>query len=724
VAIAKVLEAASLGGVHKGRPLPLRPAGSVAVGHGVDLLETEDGAVVFLFGMAAWCWEPTDVVGRRLAAVSLLATKAASSVDIACAFDVDTDTLRRWSRAFEAGGTDALALQKKGPRGPSKLGDEKRAEIRSARAGGKSMEAVAQLSGVSLNSVSRSLRGDDPLVPAGPAPPAGDLVPLARPVARSAERQAARAGLLTGAAPVICDGASLPLAGALLVLPALAATGLLDAFASAYRSTRAAFYSVRALVLILVFCALIGEPRAEGLTRLDPVDLGRLVGLDRAPEVKTMRRRMEELAGAARSDRLLRTLAQSHLASTAQACGLFYVDGHVRAYHGGARLPKAHLARSRLAAPAEVDTWVTDARGEGVLVWTSPPGASLTGELRTATQEIRALVGPDKRPTVVFDRGGWSPKLFSELGLDGFDILTYRKAPLAPEPRSAFTRREFTDDLGRRQVYWLAERRVRLTYKDAGHTRRFECRQVTRLDPDTGHQTQIVTTRRDLSAEEVAFAMFSRWRQENFFRYMRHNLGLDALDSYAKGPDDLARSVPNPAKKDAAKEVREAKTSLSAAEATEGRAALAGRRNAHDAEIADAFADARNEISIRVDAAKAVPARVPLGELHPDAQRLDPERKRIHDAIRMAVYNAESALARLLAPHYRRADDEARMVLSEAFAAPADIEVIGDDLHVRINPLSAPRRSRAIAGICEVLNATETRYPGTELRLVYSVKDS
>jgi hypothetical protein len=38
--------------------------------------------------------------------------------------------------------------------------------------------------------------------------------------------------------------------------------------------------------------------------------------------------------------------------------------------------------------------------------------------------------------------------------------------------------------------------------------------------------------------------MFSRWRQENFFRYMREHFALDGLDSYAKVVDDLERTVP------------------------------------------------------------------------------------------------------------------------------------------------------------------------------------
>jgi len=92
-----------------------------------------------------------------------------------------------------------------------------------------------------------------------------------------------------------------------------------------------------------------------------------------------------------------------------------------------------------------------------------------------------------------------------------------------------------------------------------------------------------------------------------------------------------------------------------------------------------------------------------------------PERKRIHDAIRMATNNAESSLTRLLGPHYARADDEARSQLWGAFGTPADLEVVGKELHVRLEPLSAPRRTAAIAGPCEDLTATKTIYPGTGL---------
>ena len=606
-----------------------------------------------------------------------------------------------------------------GPKGPSKLTDAKRDEIRSLRSEGLSLLVVAGRSGVSTDTVRRALAVET----AAPVPvpaavePVGELVPLARPVDRTQERQAARAGLITEAPPVICEGASLPLAGALMILPALAATGLVDTAALLYATGRAAFYGVRSLILSIVFACLVGEPRAEGLTRLDPRDVGRLLGLDRGPEVKTIRRRIERLARLGCADRLIEMLARRHLDTRPEVGGIFYIDGHVRAYHGTREVPKAHVARIRLAMRAEVDTWVCDHNGDGLLVWSTPPGASLTGELRAVTTKIRGLVGPEARPTICFDRGGWSPKLFAELSLAGFDILTYRKGPAPTEPSASFVAHRYTDRNRGVHDYMLADRQVRISYDNA--RRYFACRQITRLDQATGHQTQILTTRTDPDPAGIAHAMFHRWSQENFFRYMRAHYGLDALDSYATTIDDPTRMTPNPARRHADHKLRDARRVLTECEATEGKASIGGRRPTK--ELLDAFTAARAEVDQLTAAAKAIPAKLPLSEVRPDAVRLAPERKRIHDAIRMATYNAESTLARILAPHYARADDEARTLLREAFRTPADLQIIGNELHVRLHPLSAPRRTRAIAGLCNELTATKTIYPGTNHTLVYSI---
>jgi prepilin-type processing-associated H-X9-DG protein len=696
----------------------------------VDLVENDEGGAVFIWGMAAACWDAGDVAARRFAAVQLVLTGAATEVEVARAFDAGEASVQRWIAKFRRGGVAALAPVQRGPKGPWKLTDEMEAAIRELAHGGATKSAIAAAVGVSRDTVSRVLgppRAGAVVLPSSGAPErdGGELVPLARPEPRDAERQAARRGELVEACPRITTGASLPLVGALVIVPALAVTGLLECFEATYGKAKSSFYGVRSLVLSVVFATVVGEPRAEGLTRIDPVDLGRLLGLDRAPEPKTLRRRMAALAQQNLAGRLLGALASRHAEAHPDALGVLYVDGHVRAYHGAAKVPKAHVARIRLSMPAEVDTWVADANGDGLLVFSAPPGASLVGELRRVATWARGVVGLDRRVTICFDRGGWSPALFAELQQTGFDILTYRKGPKRPEPRRAFTERTFVDDAGRAHRYWLADRPVRISYQVKRRRRYFVCRQITRLDPVSGHQTQILTTRADADPAGLAHAMFSRWRQENFFRYMRAHYGLDALDAYETVSDDPQRMVPNPARREADRTVREARAVITAAEAEEGRASTDGRRDrSRAAEIDAAFAAARAEIAEREATARAIPAKVPLGDVHADAARLDPERKRIHDAIRLATYNAETALARLLVPHYRRADDEARSLLREVFTAPADLHIVGNELHVRINPLSAPRRTRALAGLCADLTATETTYPGTDLTLIYSVKDS
>ncbi|MGH8988646.1 MAG: putative transposase, partial [Acidimicrobiales bacterium] len=507
-------------------PLPLFPAGSLHVADGVAFVEDSEGnGSVFLWGMAAWSWTAGDSAARKLAAVQLTESRAARQRQVAAAFSVNEDSVMGWRNAYDASGVGGLIERRRGPRGPSKLTNDAATEIRRLRDEGLSLVKVAELASVSTDTVRRAIAAS-PARSAAPEARTKALVPLARPAERSAERVAARAGLLTEAAPVICQGGALPLAGCLLALPGIVASGLLEIASVIYGTgrhvagvRRSAFYGLRSLILSICFAALIGEPRAEGLTRLDPVDVGRLLGLDRVPEVSTLRRRTAELAQMGRSTELIEGLARHHLDAHDEASGIFYLDGHVRAYHGGREVQKAHVARIRLAMPAESDTWCCDANGDGLLVWSSAPGAGLGGELRTVTRMIRVLVGDKARPTIAFDRGGWSPRLFAELSLAGFDLLTYKKGPSELLSLEAFSSHVFVDKAGHRHEYLLADRPVELAY-DTGK-RHFACREIVRLDETTGHQTQIITTRGDPDPGAIAHQMFSRWRQENFFKYMR-----------------------------------------------------------------------------------------------------------------------------------------------------------------------------------------------------------
>jgi hypothetical protein len=97
-------------------------------------------------------------------------------------------------------------------------------------------------------------------------------------------------------------------------------------------------------------------------------------------------------------------------------------------------------------------------------------------------------------------------------------------------------------------------------------------RQVTRLC-DNGHQTQVITSRWDLRDIEVAYRMFDRWRQENFFKYMREEFLLDALIDYRIEPEDPTRTIPNPERRALDKEIHAARADPARLECEYGAAA-------------------------------------------------------------------------------------------------------------------------------------------------------
>ena len=413
---------------------------------------------------------------------------------------------------------------------------------------------------------------------------AGEPLPvLPDPVARGGERALARWGLLgEGAEPVFAPGARYPLAGLLLALPALEATGLLGCAREVYGRLRDGYYGLAATLLTLVFLALAGEPRAEGATRVPPAALGRVLGLDRSPEVKTIRRKLGELAAAGKAADLIMALARRHAAARPDALGFLYVDGHARAYYGTRDVQKMHIARLKFPAPATAETWVTSQDGEPVFMVVAEPSDSLAGELRRLLPQLREVAGESRRVTVCFDRGGWSPALFADITGAGFDLLTWRKGPAPDVQADEFTTITCADDRGREHAYDLADTTITLTISDGprkGQT--VSLRQVTRRVPARGggtRQIHALTSRTDLAAGEVCWRLTSRWREENYFRYARTHFALDALDSHAATPDDPGRLVPNPAKKTAAAQVRRAEVLAAAAQAQRD-ASLAALRN-------------------------------------------------------------------------------------------------------------------------------------------------
>jgi hypothetical protein len=530
-------------------------------------------------------------------------------------------------------------------------------------------------------------------------------------------------GLLDDAAPMFSAGTGIPGAGVLLAVPAIVESGVIDIAREVYGSIGPAFYGLRTTIVTLLLMALLRIKRPEGLKERSPRQLGQLLGLDRAAEVKTLRRKLTRLASYGRAADFGRTLAERRVATRGYAMGFLYVDGHVRAYHGKRNLPKTHVARIRLSMPATTDYWVNDAEGEPLFVVTTEANKGLVKTLPIVLDQVRSLVG-ERRVTVVFDRGGWSPKLFRKLIASGFDILTYRKAPFRRVPKSRFALHEATIDR-RKLRYQLADQGVLLL------KRKLRLRQVTRLSED-GHQTPIITSRRDLPAIEIAHRMFERWRQENFFKYLREEYALDALVDYGVEPADPNRDVPNPLRKKLNADLGRARAELAQFQTEYGLEALENRESLRrtmrgfkiaNAEVGQRILKAMKRVATLDKKCASVPTRVPVNQVvKGDVIKLSVERKHVTDLLKMVAYQAESDLLRLVTPHYRRAEQEGRTLIQNALASAGDIEATDTELRVSIDSLSSPHRTRALAALCEHLNTTKTKFPGSKLRLHFEVK--
>jgi transposase len=710
------------------------------------MIRTQDGhRVVVVSGIVLASYAVNDCMAQAHAMVSLVEQGWASQQQVANALGCSTRTVRRDQRRFENGGLAALGHGGGYPKGQWRLSGERSRWIHRLKAEGHSNREIARRAGVSEMAIRKLLRRLNwkgaqeqldliPVENAAPANPnlSGVCVTAQPAVAsqdtdpgdRSADRLLARLGLLEDAPPLFGSAMAVPRAGVLLALPVLIASGVFECAQTIYGSLGPSFYGLRTSLLTLLLMALWRIKRPENLKEYSPQNLGRVLGLDRAPEVKTLRRKLASLAATGRAAQFGDALAQRRVQLRGKAMGFLYVDGHVRVYHGQHALPKAHVARMRISMPATSDYWVNDSSGDPLLVVTAAANAGLVKMLPAILGQVRTLVG-ERRVTVVFDRGGFSPKLFQQIIAAGFDLLTYRKGRYPRIPRSRFS--PHTARCGGRKVcYALADQEVRLLKG------KLRLRQVTRR-MENGHQTPILTTRRDLAAAQVAYRMFERWRQENFFKYLREEYALDALAEYAAVPDDPIREVPNPAWAALDAQLRQAWARVDRLQSEYGLEALNNLEQKH--RTMRGFKVAYGKLGEEIWAAwqrvlqlekrrAAVPRRVPVQEAtDKPIVKLAPERKHLTNLIKMVAYQAESDLLRLVAPHYRRADDEGRTLIQAALSSAADLKVTKRELRVTLAPQSSPHRTRAIAALCAELNREKTLFPGSSLRLHYAIQE-
>jgi hypothetical protein len=556
---------------------------------------------------------------------------------------------------------------------------------------------------------------------------------------RSLERVAAAMGALESAPIQFEPAQDVSQGGVLLALPALLATGLLR-FTQQFYALPKGFYGIDSIFLLLALMALARIPSVEQLRYAAPGEWGNLLGLDRVPEVRTLRAKLELLCReAGRALRWHTALAREWIAGVASSELVFYADGHVRVYHGDLTpLPRHYVARERLCMRATTDYWIHAMDGQPFFYINKEVDPGLIATLRhdlVPFLENQVPISPARQKgmednprqhgfTLVFDREAYSPELFAEMQAKRIAVLTYHKYPGEDWPEEEFREQTVELDGGAVVSMKLAERGTRLSNG-------LWVRQVRKLSAG-GKQTAILSTDYVADYTRLAASMFARWSQENFFKYMREHYGLDRLVEYGTEAVPDSVRVVNPAWRQLDSQIRALTGQRQrllvqfAAHGLQGELSEAEvtRYQQKKAQLQEEIEHLGKQLEQLKRQRRETAHHVTIGEL-PEAERFSrllPERKHFLDTIKLISYRAETNMASLLRESMTRGDDT-RALLRQIYATEADLIPDADHktLTVRLHHLTQAAHDQALVRLCDELNATETIFPGTDLHLIYKV---
>ena len=537
-------------------------------------------------------------------------------------------------------------------------------------------------------------------------------------------------GFLHGAPIEFQRADDVPNGGILCALPALLANGLLHHSRDNF-SMREGYYPMETIFLILACMALARVKTLEQLRYQDPGEWGKLLGLDRIPEVKTLRGKIDQICqqqGQARQ--WAAELSREWMEATSQAPGIYYADGHVRVYHGRlTSLPRRYVARQRLCLRGTTDYWVHSMNGQPFFMISQPVDP---GMIEVMNKEIipqlleqapqRQIGEGEPRFTVVFDREGYSPKWFAQLKVQNIAVLTYHKFPGEDWPLKEFHACQTQLVNGESVEMELAERGTCLSNG-------LWIREIRKHCP-SGHQTSIISTDYHSDFKKLAPTMFARWCQENFFKYMREHFNIDRLSEYGTEQIPDTTRVVNPAWRKLDSQIRSKNGKLTRLLARLGQSTLShdpkpsqiesyeqknGRLQEESAQMKEQIEDLKKQ-------RKDTPRHLEMGQLPEEErfQQLRQEKKYFIDTIKLIAYRSETALVYLAREKMKRRDD-ARSLIRQLFNTSVDLlpDTEKKVLTVRLHHLTANVHEQVMEHLCQELTATETIFPGSNFRLVF-----
>ena len=732
--------------------LPLIPDGSTKVNNALLVHRQNNNCYYFFWNVPVFSHTETDQKSFRMITASLVALGTCKQVEIMEAFGVSKSSVTRSVQKYKKLGPEGFFQNRKG-HGGTVLTDQVKANAQELLNLGNSMSEVAEELGInsetlrkaisqgrlSVNSQKLKMIASSKSERSEKDSSAG----MGIGCMRQEERVAAAMGLLPNGATATFESClDVPMGGVLCGIPALISNGLLSHIGECF--SKLTGYYTELHVLLLMGCMALGRIKTvDQLQGYAPGEFGKLMGLDRVPEVRCLRGKLAELSKDEAPEKWSALLSKDWMDAAPEQTGTLFIDGHVRIYNGHkTKLPKRFISRQRLCLRGTTDYWINDAIGQPFFVVNRAVDQGMLEALRTdivprllkdipnqPTEEAFKANPFLSRFTLIFDREGYSPGFFKEMW-DNHRIagITYHKFPKDDWPEEWFKEVEVNMPDGNVLKMKLAEMGSLVGSRKSGE---MWLREIRKLNKD-GHQSTLISSAKDSTSTRDAALLFSRWSQENFFGYMMKHYAIDLLTEYGTEDFPGPQKVVNPEWRRLKVELRSLQGKLTRRNAKYSMLVLHPEINekkmkmwitekAQVVEEIEYHEYQINGIKLKI---KETPEHHDWHEL-PESEkfkRLPPSRKRLTDTIKMIAYRAETAMANIVREKFARKDN-ARALLVSMFQTDADIlpDVDSGTLTVRLHQMSSQRENEAVMHLLKTLNETETNYPGTRLRLMYEM---
>ena len=487
----------------------------------------------------------------RMFTAQLMCQGLCKQSDIIHVFGVSGSSVKRSVRKYKTEGIEAFFAPKARRSGGTVLNKDVKTKAQEWLNLGQSRQEVAKQLGIKYDTLRKAINQGRLSEPDRQAKIRGSdksqrsfndaSASMGTACTRPDERILASFGILDGASTRFEPCRDVSFGGVLCALPALVANGLFRHIDGCFKPL-SGYYTTLQILILLAYMALCRIKTAEQLQYRSPGELGKLMGLDRIPEVRCLRKKLTLLSDDDAPDKWAALLSRDWLEQSPELAGNLYVDGHVRVYHGSAtKLPRRFVSRQRLCLRGITDYWVNDALGQPFFAVERAVDQGMLEALRhdivprllqdVPGQPTEKALEDDSylhRFTLIFDREGYSPKFFRDMWQQHrIACITYHKFPQDIWPQDWFVETEVSMPSGERLILKLAEMGSWIGDRKKG----LWVREVRKLT-DSGHQTSLISTAYSVTGIQNAVQIFSRWAQENFFGYMMQHFAIDLLNEY------------------------------------------------------------------------------------------------------------------------------------------------------------------------------------------------